>query len=157
MVPSWFWKLWVTSPQSKTPGKASEVLGSLKSKLAVATESNSVFEVELCLQANFSGHNGAFQRFQLNLVHTYIHARHLSYHSFHEGIFPAPNLFKFQSSTFNSSIFSHCTLPYSPIQHTSLYLLYSTTLFRKDLRFSKLSLWEQNSHFILWDSDIYLL
>ena len=63
---------------SKTPGKASEVLGSLKSKLAVATESNSVFKVELCLQANFSDRNGAFQHFQLNLVHTYMPGTYLT-------------------------------------------------------------------------------
>lgn len=40
--------------------------------LAVATESNSVFAVELCLQADFSVHSGAFQSFQLNLAHTYV-------------------------------------------------------------------------------------
>lgn len=155
MVPSWFWKLWVTSPQSKTPGKASEVLGSLKSKLAVATESNSVFEVELCLQANFNGHKWAFQHFQLNLVHTYMPGTILPVLPWRD--FPSPKFVQIPVFHLQQQCFSHCTLPYSPIQHISLYLLYSTTLFRKDLRFSKLSLWEQNSHFILWGSDIYLL
>ena len=111
--------------------------------------------MELCLQANFSVHSGAFQSFQLNLAHTYMPGTQLNS--------PAMKGFSQPQICSNSSL-PPSTAVFFPLypslftnQHISLHSLYSTTLFRKDLRFSTLSLWEQNSHFILWGSDIYLL
>lgn len=142
--PPWLWKLWMTSPWRETPVKATEVLGGLK------------FQACCCNQIKISLSSGALPTGQLqwsfwvfqSMVSNstqHIHTRQAPslLGLCHEGIFPAPKVFAFWSSTFKADILF--TTPYSsPTHHIPLYLLCLTTLLGKGLRSSNMSLWEKN-------------
>lgn len=136
----WPWKVWMTSPGSKSPVKAPEVVADLESQTCGCRKWIKIRDPEVKPRWTSMVTNGHFPA-QLS---THVVPGTKLTGGLPERDCPHPMLFEFGPSTFKGNSLS-TTSRYSPIQQIPHYLPCSTTLFGKGLGSPELSLVENRT------------